>query len=129
MHWTATARFMILATFRRDGREVRTPVWFAKQGNALFVFSAGKAGKIKRLRRCATVRVAPCDVRGRTRGPWDDGEAVILASQADMDVALAALRRKYGLSMWLTDLASRLTGRFHQRAYIRVHLRTTDSSR
>ncbi len=35
------ASYMSLATYRRDGREVRTPVWFAEGEGKLYVFSEG----------------------------------------------------------------------------------------
>jgi len=41
-------RHVALATFRRSGAEVRTPVWFAATDGKLYVFSAGDAGKVKR---------------------------------------------------------------------------------
>lgn len=43
------ARYVNLATFRRDGREVRTPVWMAEAAGRHFVFTARSLGKIKRL--------------------------------------------------------------------------------
>src|SRR5262249_12572995 len=57
-------RYLSLATFRSSGAEVRTPVWFASFGGKLYVFSAGDAGKVKRLRRSSRARLAPCDARG-----------------------------------------------------------------
>jgi len=61
-------RYMSLATFRRNGTEVATPVWFAAVDGRLYVVSAGEAGKVKRIRNASRVRVAPCDVRGGLRG-------------------------------------------------------------
>jgi hypothetical protein len=37
--------YISLATFRRSGREVATPVWFAARNGKLYVFSEGTAGK------------------------------------------------------------------------------------
>ena len=36
----ATARYVNLATFKRSGEAVETPVWCAADGDELFVFSA-----------------------------------------------------------------------------------------
>jgi PPOX class probable F420-dependent enzyme len=118
------ARYFSLATFRRNGAAVETPVWFAEGAEAgvYFVFSAGEAGKIKRLRLSDEARVAACDVRGKLVGDWLPARAELLVSQADVAAALAALRRKYGLQMWLTDCLSRVSGRFNKRGYIRVTL-------
>ena len=117
------ARYFNLATFRKNGSAVETPVWFAPSKDdapgVYYVFSAGDAGKVKRLRRDQTARVAACDVRGKLQGDWLQARAELIDG-ADADAALAALRRKYGWQMALADVLARLTGRFHRRAYIRV---------
>jgi PPOX class probable F420-dependent enzyme len=114
------ARYLSLTTYRRDGRGVDTPVWFAGADGIYYVFSAGDAGKVKRLRRSSSARVAPCDVRGKLLGDWVAADAHLLADAAEVHRALASLRRKYGWQMRLTDVLARLTGRFDRRAYIRV---------
>ena len=53
-------------------------------------------------------------------GDWIDTEAFLIEDEAGVEEALAALRRKYGWQMALTDLLSRLTGKYDKRAYIRV---------
>lgn len=118
----ATAQYLSLATYRRNGEAVETPVWFAADGGAIFVFSAGDAGKVKRLRNSARARVAPCDVRGRILGDWIDAEAELLDDPADRDRAWRALRAKYGWRMRGVDVFSRLAGRIERRAYIRIRL-------
>ncbi|MCZ6712132.1 MAG: PPOX class F420-dependent oxidoreductase [Gammaproteobacteria bacterium] len=117
------ARYFSLATFRKNGNVVATPVWFAQgaQSGTYFVFSAGDAGKVKRLRRSDQARVAACDGRGRLLGDWLPARAH-LVDQDGIAEALAALRGKYGWLMWATDGLSRLSGRFDQRAYIHVTL-------
>jgi PPOX class probable F420-dependent enzyme len=119
------ARYFNLATFRKNGSSVETPLWFAPSAaespNVFYVFSAGDAGKVKRLRRDQTARVAACDVRGRLKGEWLQARAELLEG-ADAQAALMALRRRYGWQMRLADVLARLTGRFHRRAYIRVTL-------
>lgn len=118
------ARYFSLATFRKNGTAVETPVWFAEGSDpgTYFVFSAARAGKVKRLRRSDAARVAECDVRGKLLGDWQPARGELLAGQTDIADALAALRRKYGWQMWLTDGLARLSGRFSKRAYIRVTL-------
>ena len=64
------ARYMSLATFRKSGAEVATPVWFAAAAGRLYVLTAGQSGKAKRLRHSRRARVAPSDARGRVRGEW-----------------------------------------------------------
>lgn len=116
----ARARYVSFATYRRSGAEVATPVWCAGADGELFVFSAGDAGKVKRLRNDPRARLARCDVRGRVLGDWQPAVAGIVTDSATIERALRLLRRKYGWQMWLADAGARLTGRFRRRAYIRV---------
>lgn len=110
------------STKKRNGEWVSTPVWFAPDGDSLYVFSAGHAGKVKRLRNFADARVAPCTVTGTVTGDWIDAQAHLLDTPADQDIALKALHRKYGLQMLAADFFSRLTGKMQRRAYIQVNL-------
>ncbi len=122
MNDLANARYCSLATFRRDGRKVATPVWFAASGDFFYVFSAGNAGKVKRLRNSSRAEVARCDARGRLRGGWHVAEAALIEDDHSINTALCALRGKYGWQMWLADVGARLTGRYDRRAYIRFRL-------
>jgi uncharacterized protein len=115
-------RYVNLATFRRNGAEVRTPVWIAAAGNRYYVFSAGDAGKIKRIRVTPRVRLAACDLRGEVKSNWIDGDARIVSESTVIATALQALRNKYGLQMRSTDFFAKLTGRFRKRAYIEITL-------
>jgi PPOX class probable F420-dependent enzyme len=114
------ARYLSLATFRRSGAEVRTPVWFAAVGGRLHVVTAGDSGKVKRLRVSSRARVAPCDARGRVHGAWQPATARIITEPALIQRAHAALRAKYGWQVRLLDIVSRLTGRARRRAWIEV---------
>jgi PPOX class probable F420-dependent enzyme len=115
------ARYVSLATFRRNGTEVRTPVWFVARDERLYVVAAGDSGKVKRLRNSSRARVAPCDVRGRVSGAWLDASARI-ASDAPVPALRAAFTQKYGWQVRLFELVSRLTGRIHRRVWIEVTL-------
>ena len=113
---------MSLATFRKNGAEVATPVWFAAADGKLYVFTAEQSGKVKRLRHSARARVAPSDARGRVRGGWLDGTARIVTDSQTIERARAALQAKYGWQMRLTNLVSRLTGRINHRAWLEIQL-------
>jgi len=123
------ARYCSLKTFRKDGRAVATAIWFAAAGERFFAFSAGDAGKVKRIRNNARAEVAPCDVRGNTQGAFVPASATVLVAQPDIDIALRALRSKYGIVMMLFDLGSKLGGRFDKRAYIQFQLVPVQSGR
>jgi len=121
-------RYLTLATFRRNGAEVRTPVWFAAVEGKLYVFSAGDSGKIKRLRRSARVRVAPSDARGGIRGEWREATGGLVTDRALIERARASMRAKYGWQLRLLDAVSRLTGRVGRRAWIEIDLRGAPGS-
>jgi uncharacterized protein len=103
----AAEKYMLLTTFRRDGRAVPTPVWVVRDGDALAAWSAVDTGKVKRIRRSGEVTVGPCDIRGRPTGPAVPAHAVIGDPGTTRRVR-ALLARKYGLMGRLTLLGSRL---------------------
>ena len=115
-----SAPYVSLATFKRSGEAVCTPVWSAPADGAYYVFSAGNAGKVKRLRNSPKAQLAVCDVRGKLLGEWYEAHGEVLASEEEIAVALRALRAKYRVQMWMADFFSKLTGKYNKRAYIRV---------
>ena len=58
-------RFVSLTTFRKTGEAVSTPVWIARDGDALVVTTPAGSGKVKRLRNSPRVALRPCDRMGR----------------------------------------------------------------
>jgi len=112
--------YISLATFRRDGRAVQTPVWFARHGERLYVFSEGDAGKVKRLRNGPRARVAACNVVGRLRGDWIEARGCVVDDPKRVSAAYAALRAKYGWQMTMVDFWSRLAGRYDARAIVEL---------
>ncbi len=89
-------RYLSLASFRKSGQEVRTPLWFAEGNAALYVMTRDDSWKYKRIRNNPRVRVAPCTARGRVTGPWSEATGRILSREEEAP-ARRALRRKYWL--------------------------------
>ena len=116
------ARYVNFATFRKNGAAVETPVWFAEHHGRYYVFSAGNAGKVKRLRNSDRARVAACDFRGKVQGPWLPARARLIADAAAIAAAARALRAKYGFQSWVGDALATLSGRIHRRAWIEIEL-------
>lgn len=112
--------YISFSTRKRAGNWVDTPVWFAPHEGSYYVFSAGNAGKVKRLRNFSESRIAACTATGALTGDWHDTSAYVLDDTADQQTALTALRRKYGWQMLTADFFSRLTGKMGRRAYIRI---------
>jgi hypothetical protein len=116
--------YVSLTTFRRSGEPVATPVWAAPYGAGLVVWTRADSGKVKRLRHTPRVTVAPCDARGRLRGPAVEAVGDFVAPD-DEPRAVAALRRRYGLRFRLSFETSRLWSRLTRhgpapRAFLRI---------
>ena len=114
--------FLSIETFRKNGSGVKTTVWFALDGDILYIWTIG--GKAKRIRNNARVNIAPCKRFGNVTGEW-------MAAQASVDDSAAAvrhveilLRRKLGLVFAVLGLMDRLRDRLtgKQRVSIKVSL-------
>ncbi|MFD4429118.1 PPOX class F420-dependent oxidoreductase [Nocardia sp. NPDC058497] len=117
----AAGKYLLLTTFRRDGRAVPTPVWVMRDGQTLAVWSAADAGKVKRIRNGSRVTVAPCDWRGKSLGASVPGFAEVLAPDASAHFT-ALMKRKYGLVARIGLLGSRLRGGSERTVGIRIRL-------
>jgi uncharacterized protein len=115
--------YVNLATTRKDGREVLTPVWVAPDGERLIVWTNGGSGKVKRIRNGCRCKLAPCDVRGGLKGEWVAVNARMLEDPVERDRALEAMFRKYGWQMQASRIFGTLSGRWKQRAAIEITLR------
>ncbi len=104
----AAEKYVLLTTFRKDGRAVPTPVWVVRYDDGLAVWTVRDSGKVKRLRRNSAVTVAPCDARGRPHGEAVPGQASLIDSPADLARLRKLIRRKYPVLGPLTVLGSRI---------------------
>ncbi len=89
-------KYLSLATFRKSGVAVRTPVWFVEGEGTLYLFTNPRSGKVKRIRNNPHARIAPCTMRGRITGPEFEATARMLSS-SDAEHALKLLKKKYWL--------------------------------
>ncbi|MEJ2870921.1 PPOX class F420-dependent oxidoreductase [Actinomycetospora sp. OC33-EN08] len=91
-------RFVSLTTFRRSGDPVATPVWVARDGDGLVVYTTAESGKVKRLRNDAHVELRACDRRGRVAPgtPTVEATAVVDDSEGAVADAEGLLKAKYG---------------------------------
>ena len=89
-------RYISLATYRKSGVAVPTPIWFVEADGLLYVMTRGDSGKCKRVRNNPRVSFAPCTMRGRVTGPEFPGTARILP-ETDWEGIRALLRKKYWL--------------------------------
>jgi uncharacterized protein len=102
--------YLNLESYRRSGTPVATPMWFAERGGTLYVYSLADAGKVKRIRNNARVRIVPSDIRGRPKGEWVEARARIL-DEPGAALGHRLLNEKYGLMKRIGDIFSRLRKR------------------
>jgi uncharacterized protein len=91
----AAHKYCELVSFRRSGAPVPTPVWFALDGDRLYVKTEDPSGKVRRIRRDPRVQIAPCSLRGRRFAMAIAGRARILAP-GEEHAAERVLRERYG---------------------------------
>jgi uncharacterized protein len=95
-------KYLNLETFKKSGKGVKTPVWFAAEPSAkldsadakLYVYTIGVSGKVKRIRNNGRVRIAPCDVKGNVLGDWVDARAEIVTGE-EAAHGMKLLNKKY----------------------------------
>ena len=99
----ANAKYINLITFRKDGREVSTPVWCVSFDGKLYFYTVGDSGKVKRIRATKKVRVAPSDARGTPVGTWSEGTGRIITEPDLQKRIYQALAAKYGWQYRILD--------------------------
>jgi uncharacterized protein len=87
-------KYISLATVRKNGVAVRTPVWFGEEDGKLYVMTREISGKYKRIRNNPQVRLAPCTMRGKITGLEFAGTVRILRRE-EWPRAIQSIRRKY----------------------------------
>ena len=90
-------RYISLATFRKNGRPVYTPVWFAEENGRLYCMTSGKMGKSKRIRNDPKVKIAPSTMRGKIIGPKFSATARFLQVE-EFQHARKLINAKYWLA-------------------------------
>ncbi|WP_028933041.1 PPOX class F420-dependent oxidoreductase [Pseudonocardia spinosispora] len=103
----ADSSYLLLTTFRRDGTPVPTPLWAARDGDSLIVWTAVDSGKVKRIRRDGNVRLAPCTARGVPTGADTAARAELMDAEGS-DRARKLIVSRYGLLGRLTVFGSTL---------------------
>ena len=87
-------KYLSLTSFRRDGTEVATPVWFVPDNGRLLVVTDADSYKVKRIRRNPAIRMAPCSARGRLLADPVPARAEVLPD-SELPRAEALLASKY----------------------------------
>lgn len=111
----------LLVTYRKDGTPVPTPVWFARQGAGIVVWTEVEAYKAKRLRRDPRALVAPCTVTGKPLGDPVEAVGRVLESDAERAAAARAIKAQWNLGQRIFERASRPVTEVHYLAFEPAH--------
>lgn len=105
-----------LTTYKRDGSPVGTAVNLAVDGDRAYFRTYEETWKFKRLRRNASVEVAPCTIRGEPTGPSQPAVSRLLEGAED-ERAARAIDAKHRLFQGvLVRLVHRIAG-YHTRHF------------
>ena len=119
-------KYLNLETYRKSGKGVRTPVWFAvTPADApadnipkIYVYTTADSGKAKRIRQSSVVKIAPCDARGTVSGQWIDAHAKIVSGE-EFVRGMRLINRKYCPWKQILDLSALLFRR-HERIMLAI---------
>lgn len=112
-------QYMNIETYRKSGEGVRTPVWFVEFNGELCFTTEATSAKVKRIRRNAFVKVAPCKVNGDLLGNWYAGNARFTSAE-ERPAIEKVYSRKYGFQKFLFELFGRLRGK--ERVFMAIKL-------
>ncbi len=113
----ASHEFAVLTTYRRNGDAVPTTIWFANDGDRLYITTQTGAGKIRRVREDGRVTLAPSDRVGGLLGQPEIAGRAHEADPSERPRAATILAKKYG-AQWRQIVGS--VDDSPERAYIVV---------
>jgi PPOX class probable F420-dependent enzyme len=97
-------KYLNLETYRKNGRAVRTPVWFVIDNGIIYVTTPSTTGKIKRLNHNKNIRIVPSNMKGIPKGNWVDATAYFV-NETETSQAIKLRKKKYGLMAKLIGLS------------------------
>jgi len=106
-------QYLNLETFRKNGQGVKTPVWFAQAGEALYIWTESTSGKAKRARNNPQVNVVPSRGDGAPLGEW----VPATVSRDDSPEAVKKVRGLFAKKYGLAFQAFALLGKLRQAQY------------
>lgn len=89
--------FLSLETYRKNGETIKSPMWFAQDNDALYLWTMADTSKVKRIRNNPHVNIAPCKRMGEVTGEWMTAHATINDSPIMVAQVEAMLLKKIGL--------------------------------
>jgi len=106
----ATAQYVALETFRKNGEGVITPTWIAADEDHLYIWTDADSWKVKRIRATPGVRLCASNAMGKPLSNWIHATARILGQPEDIAEMEVRLLKKYGLIFRFFRIAGKLRG-------------------
>jgi uncharacterized protein len=90
-------KYVLLTTFRKNGRPVATPVGCVVEAGTLYMLTPPDTGKVKRIRNNSRVTLAPCTMSGTVLdgAPTTEGTARLLDEAEAARVQQMMMRRTF----------------------------------
>lgn len=101
-------QYLNIETFRRSGAGVKTPVWFTRDGNMLYIWTQADSGKAKRIRINPDVKIAPAKADGTPVGEWIPAKAYADESDEALKHVKRLFKKKYGVTFTLFSLMGKM---------------------
>ncbi|MGY4646756.1 PPOX class F420-dependent oxidoreductase [Mycobacterium sp. URHB0021] len=109
----AKEKFVSLTTYKKNGDAVASPMWIARDGDALVMWTPAETWKVRRVRRDPRVRLSACGRTGRVdiRQPALTGQAELIDDDREVLRIESIIKRKYGLVYRLMTVVETIAAR------------------
>ena len=114
--------FLSLETYRKNGQTIKSPMWFAQDNDALYLWTMADTSKVKRIRNNPHVNIAPCKRMGAVTGEWMTAHATIDDSPIVVAQVEAMLLKKIGLFFRIFRFIDAIRDRQHNSHRICIKL-------
>jgi PPOX class probable F420-dependent enzyme len=114
--------FLSLETYRKNGQTIKSPMWFAQDNDALYLWTMADTSKVKRIRNNPNVNIAPCKRMGEVTGEWMTAHATIDDSPIVVAQVEAMLLKKIGLFFRIFRFIDAIRDRQHNSHRICIKL-------
>jgi len=111
-------KYINVETFRKNGVGVKTPVWFANDENAFYVWTEANSGKAKRIRRDGAIKITPSTASGKPVSEWVNAQATADSSPEALAHIIKLMKNKYGLAFF----GFRLMGKLRKAKYTAIKI-------
>lgn len=109
----AAEKFVSLATWKKNGEKVSTPMWLARDGETLVMWTPADSWKVKRLRRNSRVDLTPCGRSGKVNqgAKTTSGTAIVDADPTETARIKQLIKAKYGFEFHVITFVERIVAR------------------